>query len=302
MTSFPAFIALYTTGADILSSVVKYMFLELNASPSELRMVGQTSTKIRSTELSRLDFAIDITAENLSFYYSDGSPPALNGISFFIQSGERVAVIGRTGSGKSTLIRCLLGLSCSSYSGSLKLSGLELRDFTAEQLSALRQSISVVSQDPLIFTGSLRFNLDPKGIYSEQELLQVIAQTKLASIIANDKLMSENIWQSPSDFSSNIPMLEFPITDAGQSLSVGQRQLICTARVLLKRSKLIVVDEATSSIDNVAESYIYETLREHAKETGATVLCVCHKIGSAKLLCDMAMELESGSLARYSKI
>ena len=235
-----------------------------------------------------------------------------------ISPGSRVAVVGRTGSGKSSLLRVLLRIN-DYHSGTVTLSGVELRSIPKHRL---RSRLSVIPQNPLLFSGTIKFNLDPLGEYSEEELcaaldLCKIAQTTIFAYNSSNTAVSGSVSGSvpqnerPSEMtdrftdvtlrsSSSITriqqtdpsqeklreLLQFELKDGGDNLSLGQQQLLCLARAVLRRSDLILVDEATAAIDAHTEKLLYASLAEYVQMTGASMLMVCHKIGGINKVCN----------------
>lgn len=251
--------------------------------------------------------------------YPTNSLDTLNHISLHITPGSRVAVTGRTGSGKSSLIRLLLRLN-EYHSGSIALGGQELRSLSKH---SLRQSIGVIPQNPLVFTGSVRFNLDPFGVFSEEQVLSALErcrfyETTLSSSSSSNSsglidakgLRGAGVGHSMSSFDSLLSgskqsnqsntaalsqksktaalkdLLNYPLLDGGSNLSLGQRQLLCLGRVLLQRAELVLVDEATAAIDPVTEGILYEVLATQLRAAGATLLMICHKQNGIEKICD----------------
>nr|QVT92300.1 ABC transporter [Salvia miltiorrhiza] len=173
---------------------------------------------------------------DLKIRYRPNAPIVLKGITCIFEEGKRVGVVGRTGSGKTTLISALFRL-VEPHSGRILVDGL---DICCIGLRDLRLKLSIIPQEPTLFRGSVRTNLDPLGLYSDDE-----------------------IWKSTI---SDAKLAESSVSDEGENWSMGQRQLFCLGRVLLKRNKILVLDEATASIDSNTDAILQKIIREEFAE------------------------------------
>ena len=197
----------------------------------------------------------DIVFEDVTIKYAPHLDPSLQNINLKIQGGSSTALIGRTGSGKSTLALSLLAVTLPSQ-GRILIDNIDLSTVSTQ---ALRKRITFLAQDPVLFPGSMRINLDPLSEYSDEELTLVLSKISSPSFA----------WT-----------LETHIDTGGKNLSQGQRQLVGLARALLRRSPIVIMDEATASIDLETAGRISELLREDLK--GSTVVTIAHRVEAVK--------------------
>lgn len=215
-----------------------------------------------------------ITFQNLKMRYRDDTPLVLKGLSFNIAGGERVGVVGRTGSGKSSLFLTLLRLV--EADGQITIDGVDIGEVGLHQL---RSKISIVPQNPVIFSGTLRSNLDPFDEYTDVQIEVALKQCSM--------------WPTVQ----LLPLgLDNRVTEGGENFSQGQRQLLCLARSLLKNSKILMLDEATSSVDFGTDAIIQKTIRQVF--TSCTILTIAHRLSSV-LDNDKILVLENGEICEY---
>lgn len=206
---------------------------------------------------------------------------ALNGVSLQIKAGEKIGICGRTGSGKSSLFMALFrGVEL--HSGSIFIDSINISTLG---LTTLRENMSIIPQDPFLFEGSLRENLDISGEKSNEELWSALREVRL-----------EARFRSESASSDSDDGLNAKIEERGRNLSTGERQLVCLARAILANRKILCIDEATASVDFETDSFIQETIRN--KFTGVTVLTVAHRINTI-LDYDRVLVMESGRVAEF---
>ncbi|KAJ2808062.1 hypothetical protein H4R20_001018 [Coemansia guatemalensis] len=209
--------------------------------------------------------------------------PVLHGLSFAVVHGEKIGVVGRTGAGKSTLAQALLRLIEAS-SGAVVLDGV---DVAAIGLERLRQSITIIPQDPVLFNGTVRFNLDPFGDHPDELLLDVLRRT----LLLRDQSASHG--GGVAAFTS----LDDVITGSGQGLSLGQRQLVALARALVRRSRVVIMDEATASVDFDTDESMQRAIRG-AELADSTLLCIAHRLRTI-IDYDRILVLDKGKVVEF---
>jgi len=212
-----------------------------------------------------------VQIEKLSAGYGQ-SPDVLRGISLEIQARQRVGIVGSTGAGKSSLMLVMLRL-LEPRSGRILING---KDTALLGLRTLRQAIGFVPQDPVLFSGSLRENLDPFGWYTDEQVWLSLTHTRVA------------------DFVEKLPrQLEQTLEGGGENLSFGQRQLLCLARMVLRQPKLLLFDEATSALDPRTQEIVMAAL--HSVFVDCTVVAVAHRLETV-LDCDVVVVMENGRI------
>ncbi|XP_039258783.2 ATP-binding cassette sub-family C member 4-like isoform X1 [Styela clava] len=218
-----------------------------------------------------------IKFENVSFSYYDGGPNVLRNIDFVIKPKEKIGIVGRTGAGKSSLISALFRLS-ELTSGEIFIDGIPISSLG---LHDLRKALSIIPQDPVLFTGTMRRNIDPFNNYSDEDLWDALEQVQLKKYV------------------ESFPMkLNTELAESGSNLSVGQRQLVCLARAVLRKSKILVIDEATANVDIRTDGLIQKTIRRKFKQ--CTVITIAHRINTI-IDSDKILVLEEGQVKEFDK-
>ncbi|XP_036147849.1 multidrug resistance-associated protein 4 [Monomorium pharaonis] len=211
-----------------------------------------------------------LSLTNVSMNYHKDDPPVLKNLNVTIEPGWKVGVVGRTGAGKSSLISALFRLFNEGLEGEIKIDG---RDTSTVGLSELRGKISIIPQEPVLFSGSLRYNLDPFNQFDDIKLWEVLRQVEL-----NDVTLDNDVFYS------------------GHNFSVGQRQLICLARAILRNNRLLVLDEATANIDSHTDALIQEKIRSNFKE--CTVITIAHRLNTI-IDSNRIIVMENGSIVEF---
>uniref|UniRef100_A0A453M826 ABC transporter domain-containing protein n=1 Tax=Aegilops tauschii subsp. strangulata TaxID=200361 RepID=A0A453M826_AEGTS len=219
----------------------------------------------------------DIEVIDLKVRYRHNTPLVLKGITLSIHRGEKIGVVGRTGSGKSTLIQALFRIVEPSE-GKIIIDGV---DICTLGLHDLRSRFGIIPQEPVLFEGTIRSNIDPLEEYSDVEIWQALDRCQL----------KEAVTSKPEK-------LDASVVDNGENWSVGQRQLLCLGRVMLKHSKILFMDEATASVDSQTDAVIQRIIREDFAE--CTIISIAHRIPTV-MDCDRVLVVDAGLAKEFDR-
>ncbi|KAL6978400.1 Multidrug resistance-associated protein 4 [Sarracenia purpurea var. burkii] len=219
----------------------------------------------------------NVELKDLQVRYRPNTPLVLQGITLNIRGGEKIGVVGRTGSGKSTLIQVFFRLVEPS-GGRIIIDGI---DITVLGLHDLRSRFGIIPQEPVLFEGTVRSNIDPIGKYSDEKIWQSLERCQLKDVVA-----------------AKPGKLDSLVVDNGDNWSVGQRQLLCLGRVMLKHSRLLFMDEATASVDSQTDAVIQKIIREDF--AASTIISIAHRIPTV-MDCDRVLVIDAGRAKEFDK-
>ncbi|XP_057667029.1 probable multidrug resistance-associated protein lethal(2)03659 isoform X1 [Diorhabda carinulata] len=210
----------------------------------------------------------EIKYKNVSLKYTNSEENVLKNISFDVEAKSRIGIVGRTGAGKSSIISTLYRLY--NYDGEILIDGVELKTLS---LKFLRQHISIIPQDPIMFSGTVRSNVDPLDEYTDEEIWKTLHKVQLDSVVPNLR------------------------TEVGDiNFSTGQRQLICVARAIIRKNKILVLDEATANMDPETELIAQKIINDNF--SNCTLLIIAHRLDSV-LECEKVMVLDRGQIMEF---
>lgn len=288
-------------GTVVIWTIRHYTNLELNMNAAE-RIVEYSNLTTESLDGAdppahwpsegRLEF------HDLVVGYAPDLPSVLRGLTFSVERNERIGVVGRTGAGKSSLTLALFRF-LEAREGSIHIDGL---DISKIKLQALRSRLAIIPQDPVLFSGTVRTNLDAFDEHNDSELRDALERVHLVSpsAFATPGEPSEGP-PTPASGNSNQNINPFnsltsPITEGGLNLSQGQRQLLCLARAIVSRPKIMVLDEATSAVDMATDTLIQRSIREEFSDS--TLMVIAHRLSTIADF-DKILVLDDGKVAEF---
>ncbi|XP_014518631.1 ABC transporter C family member 3 isoform X2 [Vigna radiata var. radiata] len=217
----------------------------------------------------------EVHIRDLQVRYAPHLPVVLRGLTCTFTAGSKTGIVGRTGSGKTTLVQTLFRL-VEPVAGQILIDSINI---TSIGIHDLRSRLSIIPQEPTMFEGTVRSNLDPLEEYTDEQIWQALEMCQLGDEVRKKEGRLDSI-----------------VTENGENWSMGQRQLVCLGRVLLKKSKILVLDEATASVDTATDNIIQQTVKHHFAE--CTVLTIAHRITSI-IDSDMVLFLNQGLIEEY---
>ncbi|XP_077594389.1 ATP-binding cassette sub-family C member 3 isoform X1 [Stigmatopora nigra] len=217
----------------------------------------------------------NVEFHNYSVRYREGLDLVLKNLTLSVKGGEKVGIVGRTGAGKSSMTLCLFRL-LEAAEGEISIDDVKISEIG---LHDLRSKLTIIPQEPVLFSGTLRMNLDPFEKYSDEELWKALEHSHLHKFVRNQQAK-----------------LEMECSEGGENLSVGQRQLICLARALLRKTRILILDEATAAIDLETDDLIQATIRTQFED--CTVFTIAHRLNTI-MDYTRVLVLDKGQIAEF---
>ncbi|KAF9074671.1 ABC protein [Rhodocollybia butyracea] len=224
--------------------------------------------------------------KDVSMSYRPGLPPVLHGLNLSINGGEKIGIVGRTGAGKSSLTLCMLRIV--EFTGLIQIDDVNIAEIG---LKDLRTKIAIIPQEPILFSGTVRSTLDPFASYDDARLWDALRRSSLM----NDERLSSDLETDIEDDNGKIT-LDTIVEPEGANLSLGQRSLLSLARALVKDSRVVILDEATASVDLETDRRIQDTIRSEFKDR--TLLCIAHRLRTI-IGYDRILVMDAGQIAEF---
>lgn len=229
-------------------------------------------------------------------YKSQADRPVLNGVSFAVAPREKIGVVGRTGAGKSSLIIALYRL-VEPFAGQICIDDVNILSMP---LYAIRSNIAIVPQEPTLFKGTLRFNLDPFREYCDEDIYEALQRVQLCDNLglsaAYTLCRQRGRGYGGQGYDAESALETFLVAEKGGNFSVGQRQLLCMARAILRKTKVLVLDECTASVDHETDALIQDIVRTQLAST--TVLCIAHRLHTVAYY-DKVLVMDKGEAREF---
>jgi ABC-type multidrug transport system fused ATPase/permease subunit len=287
-------------GSTVIWAIRHYTNLELDMNAAE-RIIEYSDLQTESLDGADPPAAWPsegrLEVNDLVVAYAPDLPPVLKSLTFRVERNERVGVVGRTGAGKSSLTLALFRFLEASR-GSIHIDGL---DISKIKLHSLRSRLAIIPQDPVLFSGTVRSNLDAFDEHTDSELRDALERVHLVTPSAftsppNEASGSSTPTQNSNQNINPFTSLSSPISEGGLNLSQGQRQLLCLARAIVSRPKIMVLDEATSAVDMATDTLIQRSIREEFGDS--TLVVIAHRLSTIADF-DKILVLDDGKVAEF---